>query len=486
MLLKMIIAILLFAVPFSAFSDDSTQGIDLLIGTWTGPATYAGESAVMTMRFKKDDKGDVTASFDLLRTNIQNAEVGKVVQEGNVFKVPPFEFQIDAGGKKLTGQFGRRKIPFELTKDAPLDKLAKLGPAQKKGQIVWTFSTKGAIWSSPAIAGETVIFGSNDDSVYALNIKTGKLVWPFKTGGDVLGRPTVSGDIAYVVSDDGYLYKLDVKSGKEVWRFDTGGGSVKRSYPAFDPESKYDYFTSNPAISNGVLFLGSPSGKFFALDEGTGKEKWQFQAGDMIRSTPVVADGLVFFGSWDHFVYALDEKTGALRWKQDTVSQVTPSPVYSDGLIYIGSRSADVFAFDAATGNVKWKYFYWFSWVESTGTVRDGVLYVGSSDYQLMFALDTKSGKPLWSFDTDGSAWSSPAVTEDQVFIGTVGTVGYMADHHGGFFAVNRSNGKEEWRLTFDPIPNEFTSGVISSPAVAQGLVFFGGLDGKFYAVSVK
>ena len=478
-----ILTLLFFILALGLSATEINTGTDALIGVWTGPATYAGESATLTLRFTKEDKGDVVAVFDLLRTNIQNAPLGKVTQEGNLYKAPPFEFQLDATGTKLSGQFGRRKIPFQLKKDAPLASLARLGPVVKTGQIAWTFPAKSPIWSSPAISGNTVYFGSKDGMVYALEAKSGKLAWQVQTGGAVLGRPTVSGEDIYIVSDDGNLYKLNAKSGKEAWRFDTGGGTVQRSYPAFTAESKYDYYTSAPALSNGVLFLGSPTGKFFAIDEKTGKEKWQFKAGDMIRSTPVVAEGLVFFGSWDHFVYALDEKTGELRWKQDTVLEVTPSPVYADGTIYIGSRSADVYAFEAATGKTKWKYFYWFSWVESTGTVRDGVLYVGSSDYQLMFALDTKTGKPLWSFDTDGSAWSSPAVTNDSVYIGTAGTVGYMADHRGGFFAVNRADGKEKWRIVFDPIPNEFTYGVVSSPAVSDGLVFFGALDGKFYAV---
>jgi eukaryotic-like serine/threonine-protein kinase len=289
-----------------------------------------------------------------------------------------------------------------------------------------------------------------------------------------------------MLSDDGYLYKLNAKSGREVWRFDTGGGKVKRSPTGMKEEEQYDNFTSSAVVADGVLFIGTANNKLLALDEKTAKTIWEYQANGLIRSTPAVAEGLVFFGSWDHFVYAIDQKTGTLKWKYDTGAEVTSSLVYADGTVFIGSRSADVFAFDAATGNVNWKYFYWFSWVESTGTVRDGVLYVGSSDYQLMFALDTKTGKPVWSFDTDGSAWSSPAVTEDTVYIGTAGTVGYMADHHGAFFAVDRKDGKEKWRMTWDPIPSEFVYGVVSSPVVADGLVFFGGVDGKFYAVKTS
>lgn len=96
---------------------------------------------------------------------------------------------------------------------------------------------------------------------------------------------------------------------------------------------------------------------------------------------------------------------------------------------------------------------------------------------------DAVDGAPKWWFDTEGSAWSTPAVTAKTVYIDSVDTVGYMADHHGAFFALDRETGRERWRFPMAPIEGSFTSGVSSSPAVAEGRVFFGGLDGKFYAL---
>jgi outer membrane protein assembly factor BamB len=161
---------------------------------------------------------------------------------------------------------------------------------------------------------------------------------------------------------------------------------------------------------------------------------------------------------------------------------VVSSPLVVGNTVYIGSRSSDLFAFDAATGKVKWKFFYWSSWVESSAHARDGVLYVGSSDFQQLFAIDAATGKKLWNFDTDGSAWPVPAVTDKRVYMGTVGVLDYFIPHHGGFFAVDRATGKEVWRYPFGVVAGKDTYGVASSPAVGNGLVFFGGLDGTFYA----
>ncbi len=47
--------------------------------------------------------------------------------------------------------------------------------------ILWTFPTQGEIWSSPAVKDGIVYFGSDDQSVYAVSVKTQKLKWQFPT-----------------------------------------------------------------------------------------------------------------------------------------------------------------------------------------------------------------------------------------------------------------------------------------------------------------
>ena len=58
-----------------------------------------------------------------------------------------------------------------------------------------------------------------------------------------------------------------------------------------------------------------------------------------------------------------------------------------------------------------------------------------------------------------------------------------MVEHKGGFFAVDRKTGREKWGLALPAIPEAFISGVVSSPAVGEGLVYFGSVDGTFYAL---
>jgi outer membrane protein assembly factor BamB len=384
-----------------------------------------------------------------------------------------YKFRLSADQKQITGtlSFDGNELPFELKRG----KLAATSPDADEGRVAqptWTFMSGGPIWSSPAFADGDVYFGSDDGKLYALEAKSGKALWQFKTGGPVFGSPAVEGDAVYVLSDDGFLYKLDRTSGRTRWRFDTHGGGVKRE--------AYDRLASRPAVVGDVVYIGSADDRLYALDAATGTEKWHAQARDTIRSSAAVADGRVFFGSSDGNVYAVDAGSGALLWQYDTFKPVVSSPLVSDGGVYIGSRNANFYAFDAATGRVKWRKFYWTSWVESSAHVRDGVIYVGSSDYEQLFALAAKDGRELWRFDTHGEAWPDPAVTDKFVYTGSVGYSSFP--RRAGFYAVDRATGHAVWRYPMAATLPPLGGGVASSPVVGDGLVFFGGLDGVFYA----
>jgi len=405
-----------------------------------------------------DDGGYHTRQLTLNLSQDQQALIGKWALDGN----------------EMNFELKRGELP--KVQDAPLPD----GPIAKP---VWTLKTGGAIWSSPSSIDGVVYFGSNDGFIYAVHAKNGKLIWKFKTAGAVFSKPTIDGKYLYALSDDGFLYKLERKSSKRVWQFDTHGGEIKRDLPG-NESATYDYQCSAASVADGAVFIGSADKRVYAIDEKTGIEKWHFDTQGVVRSTPAVANGKLFFGSYDHNVYALDAPTGKQIWKFDTLREVVSSPLVHLGNLYIGSRSSDLFALNAESGNVLWKSFYWSSWVESSAVMRDRVLYVGSSDYQQLLAIDPATGRKIWKFNTNGSPWSTPAVTSDLVFTGAVGVQGYIIDHHGGFFAVDRANGSPVWRYPMQPIEGRTDYGVASSPVVAGDLVFFGGLDGTFYAFS--
>ena len=75
--------------------------------------------------------------------------------------------------------------------------------------------------------------------------------------------------------------------------------------------------------------------------------------------------------------------------------------------------------------------------------------FVGSYDGKL-YALDTLSGKLLWSYETGGEILSTPAVSDGVVFFGS---------KDGFVYALNASDGKLKWKFKTD-------AGVMTSPLV--------------------
>ena len=386
----------------------------------------------------------------------------------------------------------------------------------------WVFKTAGRIFSSPVICKKRVFIGSDDGHFYSLDARSGKLLWNFRTGGRISSTAAAYENKVSFISFDGYVYCLDQKSGKEIWKFKTAGekvfsapgihGMPEKDRKLNDP---WDMFLSSPVFANGLIYVGCGEGVFYALDATTGEKKWEFKTGDVIHSSPAYADQTVYFGSWDSYLYALNAADGKLKWKFktgiDTVyyNQVgfQSSPVVYNGVVYSGCRDAHVWAIDAITGKLKWKYYNNGSWVIATPAVHNDTLYYETSDSHKVNALSADSGKLLYSGDCKTFGISSPAVTNGILYLGT---------HGGSMLALETKTGKTIWEFRTpsslanrDSIiaengefnyPKIFTvntyeanmksvdriysvGSILSSPAVMNGMVYFGSADSCVYAL---
>jgi hypothetical protein len=95
-------------------------------------------------------------------------------------------------------------------------------PPAAPGTVLWTFPTRGEVWSSPAVKDGVAYFGSDDQSLYAVDIRTHNLKWSFPTEAIVRSRPAVMDGAVFFSSDDGYLFAVDAATGKQAWKFDLG------------------------------------------------------------------------------------------------------------------------------------------------------------------------------------------------------------------------------------------------------------------------
>ncbi len=329
------------------------------------------------------------------------------------------------------------------------------GPAQFGG-VHWAFHTGGPIVASPAIADGVVYIASMDGYLYAIDQETGKEKWKYKSQMPIASSPAVAAGILYFVSSVGALAALDVKTDAVKWVLPT---EYERKFEAknlhgYPPAAQtmpdgWDLFTSSPAVVNGKVFFGSGDGNVYAADAQTGVLQWKFPTEDVVHASPAVVGNVVYIGSWDSYLYAIDAETGQEKWSFKTGedpgihNQVgfQSSPTVVDGVVYVGCRDAHVYAIDAATGRKKWDYPTSKSWVIGTPAVRDGVVDVGTSDSSRFMALDAKTGRLRFNFDAKAYVFSSPALADDLAYVG---------DHNGRLYAINTKTGKVAWEFQTD------------------------------------
>jgi eukaryotic-like serine/threonine-protein kinase len=390
-------------------------------------------------------------------------------------------------------------------------------------KIKWVFHTPGFVISSPAIDASTAYVGSTDGNLYAVNLAIGDQKWKFATEARITSSPAVQRGVVYFASYDGKFYAVDASTGKLKWKFQTAGehrftakhihGSLPEAEAMPDP---FDYYLSSPTLSGDSVYFGSGDGNVYSLDASSGKLNWKFQTGDVVHASPAVVDGTVYIGSWDSNFYALDAATGKEKWRfktgvdPDTHNQVgiQSSAAVADGLVYFGCRDSNFYALDAATGQLKWNFNNKGSWVITSPAVHDGKVYFATSDTAQFYAFDAKTGgAPLFSLKFTWPIFSSPALAGDTLYFGA---------QNGVFTAVDLKTAKVAWTFQTDGARENLvrlsepggqpkyeavftenfydnmvigvyklfaTGGILSSPVVAGDTLYFGSTDGNLYAL---
>ncbi|MFN8574232.1 MAG: PQQ-binding-like beta-propeller repeat protein [Gemmatimonadaceae bacterium] len=388
--------------------------------------------------------------------------------------------------------------------------------------VVWKFRTKGRILSSPAVSDSTVYVGSSDGGLYAIDRATGKQRWRFATGGPIASSPAVANGLVYILSVDGKCYAVDAASGQQRWAFATKGerrftapgihGAIPRTERMPDP---FDVFLSSPTVSDHLVIFGSGDQHVYALDAADGKPAWSFATGDVVHSSPAVANGLVFVGSWDRNLYALDLKSGRERWHYTTGNDTTiynqigiaSSPAVMDGMVFVGGRDGHFHAVDAATGKLRWTHDNHMGWTIASPAVRDGVVYFPTSDGTRFKALDAATGAVRFNVENKAVSFSSPALVGDVAYYGTSDGWLHAADiATGAIKAEFQTDGSRENVAQWTDSTGRFQSGrmypdrtldgmmigmrtmftvgsILSSPVVADGVLYVGSADGQLYAI---
>jgi outer membrane protein assembly factor BamB len=248
--------------------------------------------------------------------------------------------------------------------------------------------------SSAAVLEDTVVVGGGDGLVHAFNATTGRPKWTFHTNGRVRSSPAITDGAVFVGSYDGSLYAIAIKSGNQLWRFDTKGRSLNSADFGFDRKS----ILSSPAVSDGVVYIGSRDAHLYAVDAATGALRWayDYENDDMTWaiSSPAVRDQSVYMGTADgSFVHALRVTDGRELWRFKMPGRVWSSPAVAGSELYVTNQCGALYAVNLASGQESW-HFQTESSVQSSPAVANGVVYFGSND-GAVYAIRTDGPQPM-------------------------------------------------------------------------------------------
>jgi len=179
-----------------------------------------------------------------------------------------------------------------------------------------------------------------------------------------------------------------------------------------------------------------------------------------------------------------------VRWIFSAGGEVYSSPAAADRMIFIGSTNGNLYAIRQETGTQVWK-FGTKGRIVSSPAVAAGLVYFNSYD-SAFYAVDEFTGQLKWKFSTNGELrfsakhihgmepaselmpdpfdffLSSPVVANGVVYFGS-------GDHD--VYAVDAATGSLKWKFRTGDV-------VHATPALADNVLYIGSWDAYLYALN--
>lgn len=322
--------------------------------------------------------------------------------------------------------------------------------------IAWKTELPGYGQSSPVVWGGTVFVTSVQGPmrgqclVHACDLKSGKLLWSRTFASSLLHEmsyyvsraaptPTVDAAGVYAFFESGELAALDHR-GKTLW-----SRSLVKEYGKLENEFGIGQSLAQNADTIFVLVDDPGVAYLLAVDKKTGKNRWKV-AREPRKSwtSPVITKHLgreLLIVSANGFVEGFDTKDGSLLWSLDRMTgNIMPSVCVEGDAVFVGAtpaqaRLARPGGRTAAETNcclrlttkdgkpsaeVVWEGKKATCDFASPLAYRGLVYYVTAAG--VVYCVDAKTGKELYSERIDSPCWASPlAVGEHVYFFGKNG-----------------------------------------------------------------
>jgi Ca-activated chloride channel homolog len=399
------------------------------------------------------------------------------------------------------GTAAKIKINLDQAVEVKLPQVRQyLAPAAfktTKGEEGWIVRVPGGRpIATPAYADGMLFVGGGYGSheFYAFNANTGSLVWQINTGDDGPTAAVVEGGYVGFNTESCTVLVVDEKTGKVVWKEWLG-----------------DPLMSQPAISDGKLYIAYPSGqhkqeqvaagapsysyRLLAADLKTGKHLWEEPIPSDVISAPVIAGDDVYVACFDGTSLAFNAKTGRVLWTKKGVA--TSAPVAMGNQVVLtrkvqhGAKMYEGLArLDAQKGEEKDKELI----------AETDAAYLGEGRGSTA-AMEAKIQQSLDSSVGFATAPASAKIAEANKSVGVSSVVGgwafqgSRAAHNGDLLfnaqgkylnSVNARDGKPQWQAEVTGAHVTNATEIFAPPALGREYMYLAGSTGVLVSVRQK
>ncbi len=195
--------------------------------------------------------GDLSGVLHAVQT--ANGQVAWTFKTGTEIKSSP----VVSGDKVLIGSYDSH--------------LYALGA--KDGKLAWKVQTEGYVHATPAIVAGIAYIAGCDEILRGIRIADGTEVFKMPFGAYTGASPAIVDGRAFFGTYENDVLSVDLKTRKIVWSYK----HPERSFP----------FYSSPAVIGDRVIVGGRDKMVHALDRKTGKALWTFMTGARVDSSPV-------------------------------------------------------------------------------------------------------------------------------------------------------------------------------------------------------
>ena len=292
---------------------------------------------------------------------------------------------------------------------------------------------------------------------------SGRQRWQRRLGAAVGSGPVIGVDGSVLVgSDDGVLHALDPATGADRWSFDSG--SPRGQVPS----------TSAAVLEDGTVLWPGGGEALYALDR-RGRLLWRESLLGPGLSPAVAGDGRVYVSDAGGGVLALEvsEVDHRVVWREDLGGpSQTSATVSPTGTVVVGTSHALIgLRDDGDRARRRWRWPTPATLEVSAGVGPDGTAVVGLDD-RYTYGVDDR-GRQRWRFTKGDWSYSSATVTADGV--------AFAGDHLGLVDVLRADTGRVLRRTSTRPPASRLRTGkgIWTSVAVdARGRSYVGTAPG--------